>query len=222
MFSVATFNTHRGITTGLHPKSLSQILEDLDADIVALQEIVHVPGEPSVAKTAGEALGYTVHETALRYFGNTHIKPLGFAVLTRIASRDFATMSLGRAFGDGLERRGIKLTIGPEEAPIFVVATHLSHRIYGAVSQLRRIRRCLPMSDRCVLVGDLNCWGRPAALASGMRRAVTGRTWPARLPVAQIDHILVGTGIGVARGEVCGDVGSDHRPIRATLRVGST
>ena len=48
-----------------------------------------------------------------------------------------------------------------------------------------------------------------------------GRTWPASRPHSQIDHILVRNGHGVALldHEVLPEVGSDHRPVRATLRL---
>ena len=48
-----------------------------------------------------------------------------------------------------------------------------------------------------------------------------GRTWPASRPHSQIDHILVrrGDGTEVLDREVLPDVGSDHRPVRATLEL---
>jgi endonuclease/exonuclease/phosphatase family metal-dependent hydrolase len=50
---------------------------------------------------------------------------------------------------------------------------------------------------------------------------VRGRTWPASRPHSQIDHILVRRrdGTEVVHAEVLPAVGSDHRPVRATLRV---
>ena len=54
----------------------------------------------------------------------------------------------------------------------------------------------------------------------GWRRTVRGRTWPAGRPHSQIDHILVraADGTEVLHSEVLPGVGSDHRPVRATLR----
>jgi endonuclease/exonuclease/phosphatase family metal-dependent hydrolase len=50
---------------------------------------------------------------------------------------------------------------------------------------------------------------------------VRGRTWPASRPHSQIDHILLRTndGIEVVDHQVLPEVGSDHRPVRARLRV---
>jgi endonuclease/exonuclease/phosphatase family metal-dependent hydrolase len=50
---------------------------------------------------------------------------------------------------------------------------------------------------------------------------VRGRTWPSSRPHSQIDHILVRreAGIAVLDSAVLPAVGSDHRPVRATLRA---
>jgi endonuclease/exonuclease/phosphatase family metal-dependent hydrolase len=71
-----------------------------------------------------------------------------------------------------------------------------------------------------VLAGDFNFWGPGVAMVlPGWRRAVTGRTYPAHRPHSQIDHVLVNERIEVLRGEVLPANDSDHRPVRARLRV---
>ena len=83
-------------------------------------------------------------------------------------------------------------------------------------------RRSFPsrVGPPCV-AGDCNFWGPGVrTFLPGWRRAVLGRTWPASRPHSQIDHILVRPEIGVVNSEVLGDVGSDHRPVRATLSIG--
>jgi len=47
---------------------------------------------------------------------------------------------------------------------------------------------------------------------------VRGRTWPAHRPHSQIDHVLVRDDVAVVDGGVLGEVGSDHLPLRVTLR----
>ena len=84
----------------------------------------------------------------------------------------------------------------------------------------RKLRRRLPPPDRrAVIVGDFNLWG-PAvsALLPGWRRAVRGRTWPAHRPHSQIDHVLVRHDVDGVDAAVLDEVGSDHRPVRVTLR----
>jgi endonuclease/exonuclease/phosphatase (EEP) superfamily protein YafD len=87
--------------------------------------------------------------------------------------------------------------------------------------QLHRLRRALPASPPpLVVAGDFNLWGPPVRmLLPGWRRAVVGRTWPARRPHSQIDHVLVRGDVTAVTGEVLSDVGSDHRPVRVRLRL---
>ena len=82
-----------------------------------------------------------------------------------------------------------------------------------------------------ILAGDLNTspWSphfRDLLAQTGLRDAAAGRgwlpTWPVRLGPAgiPIDHVLVGGGVAVADLKRGPDVGSDHYPLVADLRVG--
>ena len=86
---------------------------------------------------------------------------------------------------------------------------------------LRALRPQLPAGDRAVVVaGDCNLWGPGVVrMLPGWRRAVLGRTYPAHRPHSQIDHVLVRDNITVLSGEVLAATPSDHRPVRARLRV---
>jgi endonuclease/exonuclease/phosphatase (EEP) superfamily protein YafD len=48
---------------------------------------------------------------------------------------------------------------------------------------------------------------------------VRGRTYNAKHPHSQIDHVLFRGGIAALDGEVLAATPSDHRPIRARLRL---
>src|SRR5262249_19064714 len=123
------------------------------------------------------------------------------------------------------ERGALHLELDLPDATVDLVAVHLTSRLpYGPPVQLRRLLPQLPAPGRpAVLVGDCNFWG-PGVVAClpGWRRAVRGRTWPAHRPHSQIDHVLVRSGAVAIAGEVLPDVGSDHRPVRATVRVAGT
>jgi len=71
-----------------------------------------------------------------------------------------------------------------------------------------------------ILAGDFNFWGPPVgAVMRGWDRPVRGRTFPSERPHSQIDHVLVRGGIESLGGEVLAATPSDHRPIRARLRL---
>jgi endonuclease/exonuclease/phosphatase family metal-dependent hydrolase len=99
-----------------------------------------------------------------------------------------------------------------------VVNVHLTHRLRHGPRQLRRLVRALA-ADRVptVIGGDLNMFRPTVFLARGYRPIVHGRSWPAHRPLAQIDHLLAGPGVTAVHAEVAPAVGSDHRPIRASL-----
>jgi endonuclease/exonuclease/phosphatase family metal-dependent hydrolase len=147
----------------------------------------------------------------------------GLAVLSRLPVLTRETIDLGRLRGDRARRAAIVVEVLVGATPVVVAGTHMSHLVAGSPVQFSRLRRevAARVGDRpAVLAGDMNLWGPPTvALLPGWRRAVRGRTWPAWRPHSQPDHILVRGGIEVVEGSVVEEVGSDHRPLRALLRV---
>ena len=106
-----------------------------------------------------------------------------------------------------------------------LVGVHLTSRLpYGPPIQLRRLAPQLPPPGRpAIVAGDCNFWGPGVqAFLPGWQRTVRGRTWPASRPHSQIDHILrrgAATAPRCSTARCSPDVGSDHRPVRATLRA---
>ncbi len=106
---------------------------------------------------------------------------------------------------------------------IDVVGLHVSSKLWklAPLRQLNSLRSRVPPSDRAaVLAGDCNFWGPGVvSVLRGWHRAVRGRTYPAPRPHSQIDHVLVRDGVTVVSSEVLPATLSDHRPVRARLRV---
>jgi endonuclease/exonuclease/phosphatase (EEP) superfamily protein YafD len=82
----------------------------------------------------------------------------------------------------------------------------------------------------CIVAGDLNAtpWSaafRNLVATSGLRDSALGRgvqgTWNARFwaPRIPIDHVLVPPGTEILRRAVGPDVGSDHFPVEAEIRL---
>src|SRR5918994_1466907 len=148
---------------------------------------------------------------------------IGIAVLSRPPAQLVQMIPVGDVPGDPASRRcALRVALVVDGDNIDLIAVHLTSRLpYGPPMQIRNLRRRLPAPDeRTVIVGDFNLWG-PAvtALLPGWRRAVRGRTWPAHRPHSQIDHVLVRDDVDVVEAEVLDEVGSDHRPVRVTLRL---
>jgi endonuclease/exonuclease/phosphatase (EEP) superfamily protein YafD len=155
------------------------------------------------------------------------VRPAGMwelAVCSRLPMDNVRELSLGRVFRDhAAARNALACRVHVGDTEVEVVGLHTSSKLWyaGPIQHLRALSSQLdhgPMP--ALLAGDFNFWGPPVArLFPGWRRAVLGRTWPAPRPHSQIDHILVNERIDIVKGEVLPAIGSDHRPIRARLRV---
>lgn len=149
----------------------------------------------------------------------------GIAVLSRLPVDGTEVIELGRLRRDRARRAALVVRVRLGARLVSVVGTHMSHITYGAPRQFLQLRHHLRTSvggDPAVLAGDMNLWGPPvAALLWGWRRAVRAKTWPAWRPHSHVDHVLVHGALGVAGGEVLEMAGSDHRPVRVSLRLGT-
>ncbi len=232
--SIASFNTHYGLRPyyshrSQTPYDLEAAFRTLDAEVIVVQELWRPDGGRGPLDDAADAMGLVVHhETTGPATGRTrwpHIAhegegTVGIAVLTRLPVRRLASIPLGPTPGDpAANRTALHVEIDVHGSPLQVVAVHLTSRLlHGPIIQLRRLARALPTAGPALVAGDCNFWGPGVrTLLRGWRRAVRGRTWPARHPHSQIDHILVRPDMQIHQGEVIRDLGSDHRPIRALI-----
>jgi endonuclease/exonuclease/phosphatase family metal-dependent hydrolase len=120
-------------------------------------------------------------------------------------------------------RHALACTVDVNGLPVDIVGVHVSSKLWrlAPVRHLNALRPRLPPADRlAVIAGDCNLWGPGVvSVLPGWHRALRGRTFPAVRPHSQIDHILVRANVNVVWGEVLGVTPSDHRPVRARLRV---
>jgi endonuclease/exonuclease/phosphatase family metal-dependent hydrolase len=209
-------------------------LRSFDADVLVVQEGWWPDDGDAAVDLVATDSGATVHWAS---FGRGIVEPwphiisarpyrangrIGLAVVSRLPARLVEMIPVGDVPGDpALRRCALRVALDVGGQDLDLIAVHLSSRLpYAPPMQLRNLRRRLPPPDqRAVIVGDFNLWG-PAvsALLPGWRRAVRGRTWPAHRPHSQIDHVLVRRDVVVVDAAVLEEVGSDHRPVRVTLR----
>jgi endonuclease/exonuclease/phosphatase family metal-dependent hydrolase len=231
--SLASFNTHYGFLPYLSrariPYDVEAALRTLDAEVIVIQELWRPDRRRGVVDDAADAMGLTVHyeETGPAtghgrwpHLARSGEGTVGVAVVTALPVRRRATIPLGPTPNDPAPgRTALHVEVDVQGDALQLVALHLTSRLpHGPPQQLRRLARAVPREGPAVIAGDCNFWGPGVrAFLRGWRRAVRGRTWPARHPHSQIDHILVRPVIEVVEGEVLPNVGSDHRPIRARL-----
>jgi endonuclease/exonuclease/phosphatase family metal-dependent hydrolase len=237
--TIASFNAHAGLRAHRNgvcePYDLEAVLLDLEADVIVVQESWAPDGGTAAVRRVADARGAELFE--LR-FGRARLEPwphvprdssghgdIGLAIISRLPSTLAGRLEVGKVAGDPTpERGGLHVVLDVGGTAVDLVGIHLTSRLpYGPPIQLRRLAAQLPAPGRpAIVAGDCNFWGPGVqAFLPGWKRTVRGRTWPARQPHSQIDHILVR---GVDRTEVLDSevlpaVGSDHLPVRATLRV---
>ncbi|MET0903286.1 MAG: endonuclease/exonuclease/phosphatase family protein [Acidimicrobiales bacterium] len=236
--TLASFNVHWGLghhRRGFPPFDVASACETFDADVIVLQESWAPDGGVAQHDEVAKRLGMQCVAVPLARSSVTPTPHLDgragapggegswcLALLSRKPIRSTRTVDLRQLFLDPSSRVLLHAEIDVDGTNLTVVATHFSHLEFGSPLQTRGLRRGLPPADRpAALVGDMNMWGWTidAMTPPGWRRVVRGKTWPAPRPRHQIDHLLVTPPVEVVRSEVLPDLGSDHLPIRARLRV---
>jgi endonuclease/exonuclease/phosphatase family metal-dependent hydrolase len=237
--TVASFNIHWGRGRKIHGWPAFDVVaacESIDADVLVLQESWAPDGRPAQHDDVAAALGMecvavpmarAVMEPAPRIVGRPADRHMGdgdwsLALLSRKPIRTTQTTDLFHLPFDPWARVILEAEIDVDGTNLTLAATHFSHLEFGSPLQTRALRRILPPPDRPgALLGDMNMWGWTisAMAPAGWRRAVRGKTWPAHRPMHQIDHVLVTPDVEVVHGEALADFGSDHRPVRARLRL---
>jgi endonuclease/exonuclease/phosphatase family metal-dependent hydrolase len=237
---IATYNIHKGVqgfgpVRRLEIHNIGHAVEQLDADIVCLQEVRKLhrreeryftrwPELPQAEFLCPE--GYSaVYQTNATTRHGEH----GNALLSRwpIVSHGHEDMSDHR-----FEQRGLlHVLVRVGRRDVHVIVLHLGLIAGSRVRQVeqlgRYIEREIPRSAPVVVAGDLNDWGaklRPVMAAFGLRDFADerARTYPSRLPLAQLDYVyargMKPIGLDIPRGRVWGQM-SDHLPLVASFRL---
>ena len=221
---IASYNTHGGVGRDGHfvPKRIAEVLKEIDADIVALQEV-------ESRSTGFDMLAYLAGETGFEAIaGPTLLRrgaDYGNGLLTR-----FKVLSIQRLdlCVERCEPRGaldVELDCGG--TPMRVLATHLGLRPYERREQIQRLLRALE-SDRplpTVLMGDINewfLWGRPLRwMHRHFQQTPSPPTFPSRFPVFALDRLWVKPRELLLAMSVhstaLARVASDHLPLTAEI-----
>lgn len=233
-FVVASYNVHRCVgVDGRHdPDRVADVIRDLEADVVALQELdsrYHIEDDLDqivyLATTTGyEAVPGPVRVRGLGNYGN--------GLLLRRPPRAVRRIDLSVR---GREERGaLDVDVDVDGAPaqgtnagIRVVAAHLGLNAGERRIQVGRLLVALEdHRDRpLVLLGDFNEWMRGTPLLRRLNRRFgpipSLRTFPSRFPMFALDRIWVQPRSAILELAVHGAgsarVASDHLPIRAVL-----
>jgi endonuclease/exonuclease/phosphatase family metal-dependent hydrolase len=229
MIRVASYNMRKAIGTDRRrrPERTLDVLNELDADVIALQEAdrrfgsrasaipLHMIDEHSDYKP----VAFGARDGSLGWHGNALLVRKGAEILHKellhlpsLEPRGAVTADL-RLNGEALRVVGMHLDLS---------GLWRRQQAHAILHHLESREAAMP----AVLMGDLNEWsvrgGCLRDFAHHLTFADCGRSFHVRRPVARLDRIMVTEGLGI---EQCGvhhsataRKASDHYPVWANLR----
>lgn len=225
--TLATYNLHACIGTDgcFAPHRTAGVLRELDADVIALQEVEHHDVE------GRDLLDYLAFKTGLQAIpGPTLLRETrqyGNAILTKLPVLNVNRVDLTLP---GQEARGaIDVTLEGNGKRLQVVATHLGLKPWERRQQVRRLLKLfdIGLTDTYVLMGDVNewfLWGRPLRwLHAHFKRSPHCATFPSHHPFMSLDRLWVHPRRCLVRLEAhtseLARIASDHLPLKAVIDI---
>jgi len=235
---IATYNVHkcRGLDSRVRPRRIVEVLREIDADIVALQEVVSIDDgsrEDHQARFIAEELGlaYCIGETR-RHKGGAY----GNVILSRfpfVGTHSYDLSVVGR------ERRGcLRADVDLDGFGILhVFNVHLGTAFLERRHQARKlmdraILKNKELGGARIMLGDFNEWTRglttkllSAHLTSADIRSLLQRskTYPGVMPILHLDHIYFEDSLEMESLNLHRSrralMASDHLPLYATLKA---
>ncbi len=235
MIRIATYNIHkcRGMDRRVVPERVAQVINSLDADVVALQEILHSESDGAL----DDQLRRIVSLTGYRWsFGETRAhrgSPYGNATLSRfpiVLERNYDITWRNR------ERRGcLRTDIElPTGEALHVFNVHLGTSFFERPHQAKALmKEALMRTPRLtgprVVVGDFNEWTRGvasmlmAAQFDSVDAHLMRRTYPGVFPLFRLDHFYFDRHLRLEHFSIRRDrlakVASDHLPLIADFSL---
>ena len=224
---LASYNVHRGIGRDrrLEPQRILDVLREIDADVIALQEV-------EAHDSGGDMLAWLAEQTGYHAIAGTTLKRhdghYGNGMLSRCPVREKKICDLSWRRREPRGAIAADVDCG-EGHTLRVVATHLGLRPAERREQVERILRLFSWrdGDRAVLMGDLNewfLWGRPLRrLHRYFDETPAVATFPSRFPVFALDRLWTHPGSILtdlkAHDSALARVASDHLPLVATVNL---
>ena len=231
---IATYNIHRcrGMDRRVRPERIIGVLRDIDADIIALQEVIGAgPAGQGHAEEIGAGLGMGWVMTAVRQLRRHQF---GNVVLSRfpIVHHSQYDLTWRTCEPRACQRADLDLDRG---RLLHVYNVHLGTAVLERRYQAPRLASYVHdhrITGPKIILGDFNEWLRGLAtrtlsslfdsvdIAAHLRRR---RTYPGFFPVVHLDHIYYEGRVDVRSVELPRTrnalMASDHLPLVANLRI---
>ncbi len=236
---IATYNVHkcRGLDRRTSPERIAAVIEELDADIVAIQEILNVQDGPAKYDQAR-----SIHKTLTQYewrFGENrtlHGGPYGNMTFSRLPIKFCRNYDISwrRRERRGCLRTDVLLARG---MAVHIFNVHLGTSFFERRQQSRKLlsKEVLDSVDYHgprIVVGDFNEWTR-GLVSRSMADAFEsidfrkfksyGRTYPGILPLLHLDHFYYDKQLSLTSFRLHRSrtalIASDHLPLVAEFEI---
>lgn len=235
---VATYNIHKcqGLDRRVSPERIVNVLREVDADVIALQEVLAIRGKGSEHDQAHYIAEALQMQYQLGENRRLHGGAYGNLVLTRWPMNAAVNHDISIY---GREQRGcLRVDVQlPNDHPLHVYNVHLGTSFTERRQQARRLldTAILHSGDHDgprIMLGDFNEWTRGMAsrllaehFQSADMRLALGRksTYPGVLPFLHLDHIYYDKVLELETARLhrsrLAVVASDHLPIVAEFHL---
>jgi endonuclease/exonuclease/phosphatase family metal-dependent hydrolase len=224
---IATYNIHAciGADGRFEPDRIIKVLQEIDADLFALQEVEH-------HRVAGlDLLDYLAEQTGMTPIAGPTLmretRDYGNAVLTRLSIKHVTRIDLSLPRRE--PRGAIDMILNHQGHRVRVIATHLGLKPWERRQQVRRLLELVEsnVADISILLGDLNewmLWGRPLRwLRRHFAPTPQPLTYPARYPLFSLDRIWVHPRVALVNvsrhNSALARTASDHLPLIGTINL---
>ena len=239
MFRIATYNLHkcRGFDLRIVPERVVTVMQELDADILCLQEVVNAPTGPAQWNQA-HAIFETFPDFHVAFGANRPFQggTYGNMTLSRFPIVSWKNHDLSR---EGREPRGV-LQTEIEVARGLVMHVFNVHLGTGHMERRYQARKLLNpdvleqpgLQGPRLVLGDFNEWTRGLTthlLQSSFKTfrprhvAKYPRTFPGMLPLMSLDHCYFDHPLEVQSSRLWRSrtalIASDHLPLIAEFRL---
>jgi endonuclease/exonuclease/phosphatase family metal-dependent hydrolase len=231
---IATYNIHRcrGMDRRIDPARIVDVLRDINADVIALQEVIGAgPQGAGHAEEIGAGLGMG---WVMNYVRTLRHHQFGNVVLSRYPIVHHSQYDLSWRTCEPRNCQRADLDI--EGRTLHVYNVHLGTAVLERRYQAGRLASFVHdrrVTGPKVILGDFNEWmrGRATKTLSSLFESVDisqhlkrRRTYPGLFPVVHLDHIYYDgpvevTGVEMPRSRKT-LIASDHLPLVANLRLG--
>ena len=226
---VVSWNIHACVGSDGHydVNRVADVLADLDADIIGLQEVDWRRAAPD-GREAFQAIADQLDMASVE--GPNLSDPngrYGNGLLTRFNVATVQNLKL--AYKSREPRGAIDAVLHAGDTRIRTLVTHLGLTYRERRFQVSALREALEAgeaADVSILMGDMNEWISRRLMARAFTPTpfatmITGRTFPSRWPIFPLDCIFVGPKPATCVGRIVrirsARLASDHLPVVADL-----